>query len=238
MIGNGGEPPRRAVTMPFPDQDFRGESDEDLLVYMSLLPDDPDVARAACEEFYNRHSRYILAVIGRAHREMLGDQTVEDLVMETFRRVYEKAHTYKACGAMDANGARRNVLAWVGAIAHNACADHYRHPDSGLQLVDDWEPVETLIVPTKVAGLSPNLQLVHEALATLSDRDRTVLLVTMQYYDPTRPHQRLPNEVAADLAKSFDTTQENIRKVRERALARLRKQIETAKQKDPVRSEP
>lgn len=223
--------------MPSPDQDFRAESVEGLLAYMSQRSDNPEVAQAACEEFYNRHSRYVFAVIDRAHGETLGEQTVEDLVMETFRRVYEKAHTYKACGAMDANGARRNVLAWVGAVAHNACADHYRHPDSGLKLIDDWESVETLIVPTKVAGLSPDLQLVHEALATLSERDRTVLLVTMQYYDPTRPHQRLPDGVASDLAKGFDTTPENIRKIRERALAKLRRHVENSKQKNPVRSE-
>ena len=59
----------------------------------------------------------------------------------------------------------------------------------------------------------------------LTEREQEVLRVTLHWYDPSSEHQRLPNEVAAELAKRLGTTPENLRKIRERALAKVEEEV-------------
>lgn len=217
--------------------DFGNESDEDLLFWMGCKGDDSDAANAAFTEFFSRHVRYLYAVVGRAHRSTLGQHGVEDIVMVTFGRVFEKAGTYEQCGAADPRSKTLNVLKWVSGIAHNIAVDHYRSRDSKLQLVDDWNPLEDQIVGGSAHTPFPEELIVRDELAACSERDRTICLVTAQYYRPSHPHQRLPSEVVQDLANTFDTTPENIRQIRKRVLARIRGRLELARQQESVRSE-
>lgn len=218
--------------MPLPDQDVRGESDEDLLVYMSWK-DQAAVAKAACNEFYTRHVKYVFAVIQRNYGSALGERGVEDMVTETFVRVIEKAGTYKPCGAKELDQQRRNALAWVGAIAKNLCRDHFRRPDTQLVLGEgEWTGDHDGLQakpPVEATVLTDDLKSVHEAMELLSERDRTVLRVTMDYWEFGREHQRLPNDIVEDLARSFDTSSENIRKIRERAMRHIEKHVEASR---------
>ena len=50
------------------DSAYSGETDADLLVYMSMGKDDLAASRSAWEEFYSRHARYLYAVSLRAYR--------------------------------------------------------------------------------------------------------------------------------------------------------------------------
>lgn len=222
--------------MPLPDLDLHSESDEDLLVMMSWQRDQPEVAKAACDEFYQRHVKYVFAVIQRAHGPELGHHGVEDMVMETFIRVFEKADTYRPCGSENAESQRRNALAWVGTIANNTCIDYFRRADTELVFADDLDS-EGRTPEThdceELPELSDDLQLVHEAMATLDERERTVLRVTMAYWKIGAEHQRLPNEVSEELARSFDTTPTNIRKIRERAIGKVRDFVDSARRERP-----
>ena len=219
--------------MPLPDQDVRTECDEDLLVYMSWRSDHPELAQAACGEFYERHKLYLYAVILRSHGKSLGLEGVSDMTTEAFMRVFERAETYKPCGSTDTDVQRQNVRAWVGAIANNVCMDHFRDPDTRLVLVDEWAEDRA---PThcykeeECVELSDELRLIHEAMCTLTEREQEVLRVTMAYWKSDGSQERLPNDVAEDLARSFDTTSANIRKIRERAMKKVREFVEAAQQ--------
>jgi hypothetical protein len=63
--------------------------------------------------------------------------------------------------------------------------------------------------------------MVRAAILSLPKREQMVVRVTMQWYQPDKQHQRLPNDVAADLARTLRTTPENIRQIRRRALKRI-----------------
>ncbi len=215
--------------MTAPDDDLQAESDEDLLLWMSWRTDQPEAAKAACTEFYNRHVGYLFRRLAK-HRDSIGEHEIEDIVIEAFKRAYEKAATYEPVGTSDRDVPRRNVRAWLGTIAHNLVMDQLRRPDSGLRLVGEWEPLEESIRPLGDGDFTPEHQLLHEALATLSANERRVLEVTTQFSAPGEKHQRLPNGVAQDLAKSLETSVDNIRQLRKRALAKLRAYMEKAKQ--------
>lgn len=223
--------------MPAPVHDFHAEGDEDLLAWMSMRDEEPELAQAGCDEFYQRHLNYVYTVVRRAFQTLVGEAAVDDLVSDTFGRVFERAGTYTPCGAPDANGKRQNVLAWVGKIALNVGADYLRDPNTRLEFVDDWEPVEPQMVSRDGGTLSIEAQWAGEALESLPVRERTILLATLQHYVVGAENQRLPNGVAEDLARTYQTTPVNIRQIRKRALAKVRKYVEDARLKAPVRSE-
>lgn len=215
--------------MPMPELDVRQDSDEDLLVYISWQKDQPEASKAACSEFYQRHLKYVFAVIKRAFGEELGQQGVEDMVTDTFLRVFEKAGMYQPCGEKSPDRQRRNVRAWMGAVAMNVCRDHFRHPDTRLTLVDDWHDHQAHRRKQDDCPvvLTDDLKCVHEAMKHLNDREESIVRVTMAYWKIGEEHQRLPNKVADDLARSLDTSPENVRKIRERAMKKLKEGIET-----------
>ena len=74
---------------------------------------------------------------------------------------------------------------------------------------------------------------VREALMALSERERLVLRVTLQWYRPGEEHQRLPNDVAADLARTLQTTPENLRQIRRRAMRKVAARLTEARQNAP-----
>jgi len=203
--------------------ELAGETDADLLGYMGMAREDPAGARAAWEEFYRRHRRYLHAVCLRAYGPLLGGEAGAcDLVAETFRRAYEHAGTFDAAGLTGRDRLRRRARAWLGRIAQRlaqtALRNRGRLPPAALP-PEQWQQ---LAEPAEAAPESPQLVgRVRGALEALSDREQTVLRVTMQWYQPDRAHQRLPNDVAAELAETLGTTPENLRQIRRRALRKV-----------------
>ncbi len=56
----------------------------------------------------------------------------------------------------------------------------------------------------------------------LTEREQDVLRTTFHWHDPTREHQKLPEAVLADLVQRWNTTPDNIRQIRSRALKKLK----------------
>jgi RNA polymerase sigma factor (sigma-70 family) len=213
---------------------FAGESDGDLLVYMTMAEEDPPTARAAWEEFYRRHAEYLYAVCVRAYGPLLGGQAgVCDLVADTFRRAYEKADKFDAQGISDPERLRRRTRAWLGRIAQRLAQTvlrgRHRMPTAFLE-PEQWRQVAG--PPRSEGASSDEVRRVQEALLSLSEREQLVLRVTLQWYDPGRVHQRLPNEVAADVARTLRTTPENLRQIRRRALKKVEELLRKGKARE------
>ena len=64
------------------------------------------------------------------------------------------------------------------------------------------------------------------ALDELDERERDVLRVSALYHRPGEMHQRLPNEVSQELARRWQTTNENVRAIRSRATKKVRQFLE------------
>src|SRR5438105_3339854 len=89
--------------------DLRQESDEDLLVFMTMRSDDLAVANAAFAEFYERHVHYLFRRCRGATSRILDESGAWDIVQETFIRVYERAATFDAKGITDPDRLQRRV---------------------------------------------------------------------------------------------------------------------------------
>lgn len=207
--------------------DLRQESDEDLLIYMSMRADDPAVARAAWAEFFLRHREYLYRLCRKLSRGVLDDAGAKDLVQDTFIRAYHKASTFNGEGIKDPGRLQRRTRAWLGRIAHRIFLDMLRGRD-GLRDVplDENDPAPEP-EPIQSSATSTIKQLLNEATDSLSEREQIVLRTTIQYYEPGKKNQHLPHDVVDDLAKTLKTTPENLRQIRRRALRKIKQYIES-----------
>jgi RNA polymerase sigma factor (sigma-70 family) len=203
--------------------DAEEESDADLLGRVAGRAGAPAAAREAQGVFYRRHVRYLYGVLLRHKKNLLplAGLSAEDLTQETFQRAFERAHTFEAADDLDADHQRMRARAWLGRIATNLLTDHLhrlrevsaspyldRVTTSGLD--EDQPPSQ-----------SPRARLVAEGLEQLTERERDVLRVSALHYK-AGDHQRLPNDVSAELASRWETTNENIRAIRVRAMKKLK----------------
>lgn len=196
-------------------------SDAELLARVAQGASDPARARGAQAEFYARHVRYLYGSL-RKRRQLLelAAESPEDLVQETFQRAFERAHTFRSLPGLAADHERQRTRAWLGRIAHSLLADQLR----GELATADSPYLERIGVEVEesVATTSPALERVRQALASMSEREQDVLRVTALYYRVGHESQRLPNRVSEELAQRWQTTNENIRAIRSRALKRLK----------------
>jgi DNA-directed RNA polymerase specialized sigma24 family protein len=200
------------------------EPDADLLRRIAGGASDPRGARAAQAIFYERHVRYLYGAVLRQRATLLRlvGVSAEDLVQETFHRAFERARTFQPGEGHDPDRARARTRAWLGRIATNLLADHAGAPREiaaspyvervSCAGIDDEPP------PSQ----SPRARLVAEGLDALSERERDVLRVSALHHRAGEEHQRLPNAVAAELAGRWQTTGDNIRAIRMRAMKKLR----------------
>jgi RNA polymerase sigma factor (sigma-70 family) len=225
--------PPRPDNAPEPEHplDMSAEGDGDLLAYMSMQGEFPRHAREAWAELYRRHAGYMHHVCGKLLATLpRPPTTAKDLVNDTFLRAYRKAGTYCEPSGLDQDGKRRYVRAWLSRVASRLIQDLLRAvPEGGpeRQLDDEgWNeqaaPVacEKPVPPTVLAVLEEVLQ------NDLDEREREVLRKTYQYWVPGRAAQRLPNKVAEELAQQLGTTSENLRKIRQRAMKKVREGLE------------
>jgi RNA polymerase sigma factor (sigma-70 family) len=197
-------------------------NDAELLGVIATASRAEDV-REAQAVFYERHVRYLYAVVTRHKRTLLSVAGIgaEDLVQETFHRAFERARTFEDAPHLDADRRRQRARAWLGRIAQNLLADRLadvREVSASPYLervtcegIDD-EPPSTR---------SPAARLLAEGLEQLTERERDILRVSALHYH-AGDHQRLPNDVSAELAGRWNTTNDNIRAIRVRAMKKLK----------------
>jgi len=201
----------------------RGDTDADLLAYMAMADEDADGARAAWETFYRRHAQYLHAVCLRAYGPLLGgDAGAADLAAETFRRAYERAGTFDPGGIDDAERLRLRARAWLGRIAQRLAQTALRGRGRlATHFLDQGAWQQVAREPAAARADSETIRRVRRAIESLNEKEQAVIRVTFQWYQPERDHQRLPNDVAADLAATLGTTPENLRQIRRRALRKI-----------------
>ena len=204
--------------------DPQTETDEDLLVFMAWKSDHPEEAKSAFAEFYSRHVRYLYATCLDAYADDIGHGGVEDLVQETFWRAYEKANTFTPIDG-DEDAVRKRIRAWLGKIAYRLVLTAARRRTRRVRLVTgEGERVQDRPARTATRrDLTPKEELVRRGLReALNERERQVLESFASYYDAESEHQYPPDGLIAELCERLMTTEENIRQIRRRALAKLK----------------
>ncbi|NKQ34871.1 MAG: sigma-70 family RNA polymerase sigma factor [Chloroflexi bacterium] len=124
----------------------------------------------ALAELYDRYGRLVLSVAYQVvgHRE-----TAEDITLETFNRVWEKAHTYQPD--------KSKVSTWLTRLGRNRAIDILRRENirldkDSLRWADvTTEPVTDSHNPEIITHLTMQQERVRQAVASLPETQREVL---------------------------------------------------------------
>jgi RNA polymerase sigma factor (sigma-70 family) len=203
------------------------QASDDVLLAHIRDKENAETARAAWGAFYSRHIEFLFAVCFRTYGKTLGQDGAENLVEDTFLRVYTTgAATYRGTDLLDPDAQRLQVRGWLTSIAHNIACDTLRGRRSaiGIQLQHEaWQDqCDDLDLP-----VSNTTKRICELMGSiLGEREQDVLRTTFHWHDPTKEHQKLPAPVLADLASRWKTTPENVRQIRSRALNKLKAALE------------
>lgn len=214
----------------------------------ALMAQRGDDWREALAEFYRRYVSEFFRLVCRLRG--LTNAGAEELVQETMIQAYRSAHTFRAVEGQDGVVARRRTLAWLGRIARNLHYETLRGrqsppaADSGRtgnrdgsstavaeepkitreelhRRVSEAQDAIAGIARASGAPATDERRLLRDALATLTERELDVLLVSYEYYEPSDEHPHLPRAVIAELCARHQVSSANLRKIRERA----RKQV-------------
>jgi RNA polymerase sigma factor (sigma-70 family) len=201
----------------------------------STIAAQPEGASREMEEIYQRHVRYLFGVV-RKQCVMLRftDTETEDVVHDTFQRAFVGAATYRASESTDPDAARRWTRAWLGRIARNLIVDALGK-ERELPAGDALERVADRGPPSSRPP-SPRLHALQRAISELSEREQDVLRVSALYYRNGGGQERLPNHVSLELSRRWNTSNDNIRAIRKRALQKLQHRTERLLAEDGVES--
>jgi len=160
--------------------------------------------RQAYAEVVRKHARALAAYAWR----MLGnDSEAQDIVQETFLRLWMQAQRW--------DSQKSSLSTWLHRIVHNLCIDALRKvrgssADDIAQLLDDSESAEQ-----EVSRVSRQVQL-HKAIAALPERQRSALILAH--------FQGLSNK---EVAEMLDVSLEALESLLSRARRTLKQRLTT-----------
>lgn len=211
-------------------------SEAELLAVMAAQGIQHEAARAAWEELYVRHRRYVYVVASRAYRGFLGEDGLIDLVVDTFRRAYEWAGRQKSPEEVraqftgsDSDSTRRRVLGWLGAIAQQLFRDRFReHASEGVDFsafLDDRVRAQDQEAD---ASDEPSASRLEVALGMLKPEDADALRVSLPWYDIDSQSFAMARGEAARVAALLGVSADALRQRRHRAIKKLEQYMRDA----------
>lgn len=197
-------------------QTYISYSDEDLFVMMSFREENEMEAQVAFRVFYDRHKDFLWNLCYRVCQ--YDEELAKDVFMNTMMAVYQNSHTY--------NASKSKITTWISNIAKHEMLDlldvlkEKRIGEKTFVSLDDNLVVPDIKDNTNIE--TPEKKALDEALQTLSEKERDVLLTYMMYQDGNR---HLPGEVTKFLCDRYGTTSVNLRKIKQRTLEKVKSHI-------------
>lgn len=202
------------------------EDDEYLLLYMDEKKDDPENAKRAFGEFFIRYENFVGDLCSYILSNLVNGKSHEDLVMEVFYRIYEKAGTFDWGKANNTSEVRKSIELWITRIAKNMAIDWRRNEDRESSKLEEYSPIFQEQKNGTPTSWHPLDKQAHEVLSEefdkLSDRDKEIVKQSGLYFNLQKGKSDMPSEVIEQIVEEYDTTPENIRQVRFRFMKRVK----------------
>jgi RNA polymerase sigma factor (sigma-70 family) len=213
---------------------FDGRGDLELL---HLMAAGDSMAFDAWEEFYARHGGYLYTFCKHTFTGRVGEHRIEDIVEDALVKAFHKAATFQNDANLDLESQRWLVRAWLGTICKRIVSDYFRGQPA-VDFMDDealeareardaWTGSGSEVDPVHAA----RLRIIEDGLATLSDREQEVIRTTLMWSN-LGAKGKLPHKVMTDLTTALTITPDNVRKIRERGIAKLRAYVESHMEND------
>lgn len=209
--------------------ELRTESDLKILEMMALRAINEAVAEAAFEVFYERYAKFVECTTLRVCKDYPGrkDELAEAIINNTFLKAYKRASTFDPSKVKKADMAA-GIKAWLGTIADNEYKQLLRQAEEHpmLRLVEDVAIFEDGELPDtedqEEGPVSYERDLLDQALATLSERERYILVQSAAH---EKEGHNLPAEFLNNTCKLFNITKLYFRKIKSDALKKVKDKI-------------
>ncbi len=210
---------------------MKNEPIENLFLIMSMKDDDKEQAEKAYNEFHSRYSKYLYGIIISVAIKFKNTYDYEELAENVFQNtlltIWEKADTFMKIEDVASEKKERRVKAWLGKIARNEMFQLLRdYKTASEKITYDTELINEInLVDEPIVENQPKFEkkLLNNALKTLKPRDKDILLAYYQYYEKDK---NMPSEALDNLCRMFDTTKDNLRQIKKRALDKVNSFIE------------
>jgi len=159
----------------------------------------PDAVGALYESYHQRVYQYL-------YYRTADPKLAEDLTGDVFLRMVEKLSRFQ--------GDDRALFAWLLQIARNLTIDHYRRKNILQFVKSDESQCSIEDPPDEITEKHLNCQVLHNALSTLTDDQRDVIVMRFVVGMPL-------SEVAKTLRRSEDA----IKGLQRRGLIALREKL-------------
>ncbi len=188
---------------------------EETLLLISEKSNGEGAALTAFTNLYKNYSKFLNSVIsGVLKNSGIYDEHVLNTVMNnTFYKLYEDplAFSFPKNTKDD-----KTFKAWLSVVARNELKrllKEYYHSNTSLEESGIEPAITSEELPLEVFE-STNIKVLNDALNTLSERDRHILLTIYLYYEEGK---NTPSGTLDLLCEMYGTTKVNIRKIRERS---------------------
>ncbi len=196
-------------------------TDLELIERMSLGNFDEKKSSEAFEEFHKRYAAGLYSMCSYICR-MLPDryEAAAEITENVLMRTFAYANSY--------NPNRASVKTWLNKIAQNEFNKYYvdyrknhpieEEPEDSLGGSDiEIEQEDSSFDKSKVNG--DNLEL---ALNELTEMERDILMTHMMYKDIDNLDSQIPDEVMRQLCVAYKKKPNTIRKIKSRALTKIK----------------
>ncbi|MDJ1485984.1 sigma-70 family RNA polymerase sigma factor [Cytophagaceae bacterium YF14B1] len=213
-------------TQSIPTQQASGKiqtSDLDLLYQIMDKEENPAVAKTAFNEFVNRFGKYLYSQCYQACQGLADAQELAcDLTQDVFLKIWLDPSTFNEDGITDPVRLRKRIKAWLSRIARNRFNDYFdEFRIGGVEYLDEKQ-MEQLTEPEHVFFERIPSEKIEKALATLSARSLDILRTYMEYGDIDNPKAHLPDKQLKILTERYQTSSDNVRQIKHRAIKSLK----------------
>jgi RNA polymerase sigma factor (sigma-70 family) len=187
---------------------------EDVLLIISFKAEDEKSALDSFNLLYKEYSKLLMAIVKKNLKDMgiYDEQLLNSVINNVFFKLYEKPLSFSVPKNANNDSCFKSWLSVVALNELKSLLKQYLSNETSLNLVDTDNIIESIDVPEEILE-SINSKLLIEALNTLSQRDREILLTLYLYYEEGK---KTPTEVLNQIARLHNTTKPNIRKIKER----------------------
>lgn len=194
-----------------------------------MVEEDSDTAKS---EFYSRYSSFLLKVCRKScfHFDS-NHQLAEDIFQNAMLKGIGNIKSIYKSASEETTNLDTQIKKWLSKIAHNEFIDFLRkNKDEKFLAIPERSKSEELEIEFDLGedlkDPIENSQFGHldpeKVLSVLSDRQRYILMVYYSYYDEKNPNRHLPDNEIKRLCDMFDISSDYLRKIKSRALKKLR----------------
>jgi hypothetical protein len=203
-------------------------SDEQCFRILAAVSSTDEERREALDWIYRCHAPGLYRYCLRRYARRMGEDEIADLITDVFVNDVPRVASQFSWGAAAKCGEPIRALRyWLAQLAQWRFLKRLRQRRCVDQSVDPAQQAETLIAPAIHEGISEpddnDMRRWKSAFATLSDREKDVLVTTAKHTDERTGSVYLPGHERERLCARWHVRDAaHIRKIRERAIAKLR----------------